>query len=481
MNERKEPMNKSKRIISILLAVTICMASYCGLGSGIRDKQVTPAEYAQSFIDAVAPEQDLQTAETVEIYNEEDLLSGFCVSLTKDLAPHGYVVIRFQKDENGKTVPVVAEYSPEEGVENIYNEILKDDRQELPKTARVMALSVQNKKMYSISPNEYSVPVQENGEIKYANFMSDKVSEQEFEAQKEARKQQKELEKEQKKEQKKANKQDKTAAPALLNAPSGSENAEEAADASASIPTSGDGQADSSVDNVAEIEYVAWPSTPVMDEDIFFDDLYPGLPFEIYTVPNYITNYASEKTIRDNTASYCCADMVSANMMHYFSNQGYRHLFTSTDQTYLWFWNATMTPDKIYDYGEDGSALGRVTATHAYTTIKNYLTDKGYTPIMYYHDNLKNETQMAHLRNEFLLGKPCYFRYDYLLGAAPGSVSTSHAILGLGYIIGDGGTYLVVNDSRHSYIRYFNLYGFNSEIESLSGFSVKIAEQPGVK
>lgn len=476
MNERKEPMNKSKRIISILLAVTICMASYCGLGSGIRDKQVTPAEYAQSFIDAVAPEQDLQTAEIVEIYNEEDLLSGFCVSLTKDLAPHGYVVIRFQKDENGKTVPVVAEYSPEEGVENIYNEIVEDDRQELPKAARVMALSVQNKKMYSISPNEYSVPVQENGEIKYANFMSDKVSEQEFEAQKEARKQQKE--------QEQADKLDKAAAPALLNARSGSEIASskvEAVDASASIPTSGEGHADSSVDNVAEIEYVAWPSNPVMDEDIFFDDLYPGLPFEIYTVPNYITTYASKKIILDHTASYCCTDVASANMMHYFSNQGYRNLFTSTDQTYLWFWNATMTPDKIYDYGEDGSALGQVAATAAYTAIENYLKNKGYTPMMYFHDNLKNETQMAHLRNEFLQGKPCYFEYGYWLGAAPGSARKEHVILGLGYIIGDGGTYLVVNDSWHSYIRYFNLYGFYSEITDLYGFSVKIAEQPSIK
>lgn len=480
MNERKEPMNKSKRIISILLAVTICMASYCGLGSGIRDKQVTPAEYAQSFIDAVAPEQDLQTAEIVEIYNEEDLLSGFCVSLTKDLAPHGYVVIRFQKDENGKTVPVVAEYSPEEGVENIYNEILKDDRQELPKTAKVMALSVQNKKMYSISPNEYSVPVQENGEMKYANFMSDKVSEQEFEAQKEARKQQKKLEKEQKKEQKKANKQDKTAAPALLNAPSGSENAEEAADASASIPTSGEGQADSSVDNVAEIEYVPWSDGSIMNKDIFFDTLYPGLPFEMYTVPNYITDYICEETLSTNTKRYCCADVVAANLMHYFSNQGYRNLFSSDDQTFLWFWNATMAPDKIYGY-EDGAALGRVQPTAEYTAIQNYLKNKGYTPMMYYHDNLKNETQMAHLRNELILGKPCYFGYTYRYGAEPGAYEDGHAILGLGYIIGSGGTYLVVNDSWHSYIRYFNLYGFYSEIQAMYGFSVKIAEQPDVK
>ena len=83
-------MKRTKRIISFLVAFSICVASYCSMGAGNSQVGVTPAEYVQSFMNTTDPDKKLLAGETIEIYDENDEMSGFCVSLTKDGgAAHG--------------------------------------------------------------------------------------------------------------------------------------------------------------------------------------------------------------------------------------------------------------------------------------------------------------------------------------------------------------------------------------------------------
>ena len=75
-------MKKTTRFMYLLLALIIsCSSLRLVYANDGYKHNITPAEYAKSFIDIVTTENDLTADEIIEIYDENENLSGYCVSL----------------------------------------------------------------------------------------------------------------------------------------------------------------------------------------------------------------------------------------------------------------------------------------------------------------------------------------------------------------------------------------------------------------
>ena len=121
--------------------------------------------YIQSFIDVVEPDGNFSTGETVDIYNEDDLHSGYCVELQRNSQPSGYAVIRF--DEQG---PIISEFVTESNVENIYDEIAKKGNDNLQ--------NPDQKIIYSYGINEYIIEQKRNGEEIFLDLSGQELNEE---------------------------------------------------------------------------------------------------------------------------------------------------------------------------------------------------------------------------------------------------------------------------------------------------------------
>lgn len=134
---------KTFSLISIFLVVIMLFSTmpFTAFAKG-DDNKINIAKYAISFVNSIYGESKLKTSDVIEIINEDDALSGYCVNIVNNSNPNGYVVVKFSNNE-----PVVSEFSIKSGVENPYTEIIeKSDH-------------VQSNKMtyYSIGPNEYHI------------------------------------------------------------------------------------------------------------------------------------------------------------------------------------------------------------------------------------------------------------------------------------------------------------------------------------
>ena len=147
----------------------------------------------------VAADKGLTAYESIQIYDEEDLLSGFCVSLKKNETPSGYVVIKFTQDGE----PVVSEYAVDENMEDVYDEI--EQTVEKTKGKKPKKKNKEEKKLYSFTPNDYFISANEGNNETFFDNTGKEMSKEDFKAfKKEMKKQKKEMlkiKKEQKKEE----------------------------------------------------------------------------------------------------------------------------------------------------------------------------------------------------------------------------------------------------------------------------------------
>ncbi len=99
------------------------------------------AEYAISFVDVVYENPGLESGDVISFYDENDVLSGYCVDILDDGQPNGYVVIKFLDGEQ-----TVSEFAIEPGIENPYDQIAEDEN-----------ISLEDVTYYSVGPTDYQI------------------------------------------------------------------------------------------------------------------------------------------------------------------------------------------------------------------------------------------------------------------------------------------------------------------------------------
>jgi len=166
-----------KRISALFTTVAVILSLFSSAAATKESKGITGVEFAQLFIDNCYNDvNDLTTNETIQsrlivgesinIYNENDELIGFCMDLQRDQQPSGYIVVKFT--DKG---PMIEEFVTEIGALNLYNNIVEKSK---------LAVQTADKKLYGFGPMEYYVPVQEQGETIYTDYATQKYTQTEF-------------------------------------------------------------------------------------------------------------------------------------------------------------------------------------------------------------------------------------------------------------------------------------------------------------
>lgn len=436
-------MKRTKRIISFLVAFSICVASYCSMGAGNSQVGVTPAEYVQSFMNTTDPDKKLLAGETIEIYDENDELSGFCVSLTKDGGANGYVVIKFYEDEDGAVKPVVSEFCSEQGVENIYQEIVQDERQEITPAAEAAALNRQEKKIYSLGPNEYSVEVTQDGEPVYANYTAPLMTKEEFKEQKKIAKERKKLAKQKQKEQRAAAKAQKKVEKTAVQQAEG-----------------------------PSIVYTAAPPTFDNAGKVLVDK-YSGSVNSQNSIPSPNLNYIVQADTETFMNSFACGVVAGLNLLYYYDSHGYPNMFSDLSTMYDVYsdlWNKSNTKvNKI----NNGIKYGTTINTDLYKAIKSVVESKGYALS---YDHYWFDHWFSDYVRDINADKPILVLYNYINAEHK---EDGHFVLAVGYVRTSQADYLQVQDTWHRELRYMNFSGFS--YESVTGCSFNMLSMPSYK
>ena len=146
---------KRKILLLVLFAfLYIGLTSHANVyaDENIREKNVeNVAKYALSFVNAICGEKGLTSGEVLEIKDETDSLSGYCIDILDHQTSYGYVIVKFSDN-----VPVVSEYCIEKGAKNPYEILIINNK--LNRGSDLL--------YYSIGLNEYQVYSSQN-EVMY--------------------------------------------------------------------------------------------------------------------------------------------------------------------------------------------------------------------------------------------------------------------------------------------------------------------------
>lgn len=113
-----------KKFFAVLLIFVICL-SLCipyriyADENMRKENKSNVAKYALEFVESLYTEKGYETANVIEILNESDCLSGYCIDIVYCDSPSGYVIVKFSENQ-----PVVSEFCIEVGAENPF-EIIK--------------------------------------------------------------------------------------------------------------------------------------------------------------------------------------------------------------------------------------------------------------------------------------------------------------------------------------------------------------------
>ena len=201
-----------KKLFSLLLAGVILASSFSSVSATTEEASfksgITVTKFAQGFIDSVNPDKNLSTGEVIKVYNEDELLSGFCVSLYQEEQPSGYVVIKNTVDG-----PTISEFATELGMKNIYSELYEGYYHDHAEVSQENATILNHqgntdKKLYSFGPNEYMISVKniEKGQTdtQYYDYIGQTLDQTTFEQSKLSAKQLKKQAKEEQKQKREA-------------------------------------------------------------------------------------------------------------------------------------------------------------------------------------------------------------------------------------------------------------------------------------
>lgn len=340
--------------------------------------------------------------ETVEIYNEDGLLSGFCVSLERDNQPSGYVVIQFNANE-----PVISEYTTDENAKNIYDEILKTTNR---------ADTQSEKKIYSFLPNEYVIPQNENGQEIYVGFSGEILDADAFELSKEDAKEIKAYMRDAERAERETRNQSKT--------------------------RQNQNEAKAEIGIIYEPLSVQTRGGKYDHSSVFFSDSYSGTVSASKNIPGYnsFTIYGSDD-VDGFTKEYACSVVAMLNLVSYVSSNGYNGAFLNN--------SANDTYTKLYE-------LAGTTGSSTYSDkIKPALVN-------YFKGNTRHRcsvdeywfTYYSDFTRDLNNNKPCMIGVSY---NKPGGGESGHQVFVVGYVQTSTDNYLRVTDGwDNTKTRYFN-------------------------
>lgn len=376
--------------------------------------------YVQSFIDVVEPDGNFSTGETIDIYNEEDLHSGYCVELQRSSQPSGYAVIRF--DEHG---PIISEFVTESNVENIYDEIAKKGNNS--------SQNPNQKIIYSYGINEYIIKQERNGEEIFLDLSGQELSAEEASEKKEDAKH---LKAQMKKKQ--ATEISTTRISAMNNERSG-----------------------------------IYSSTPIDSAgDCIFDEYYnkdeeDDPLIDVVVIPDFAAyDIYTQKESEQNVGRFACSVMAILNLISYVHSHHLTNAFYggSPWSTFNLVWDLTGT---TVSYESNGYEYGFTPYINQKGAIQNYFNN--YTS----YECTVDEFWLIRSFDVFVQNiddeHPCIL--DYYYTKADGT-DGGHSVFVKGYLLTSNDNFLVVDDGWRSYPRFLNFSGYT--FNDITGRAISI-------
>lgn len=412
-----------KRIVCISLVVSIVFASQIFFQAKAAEEIIDARRYAQLFIEQTSDNSMLSTDEVIPIYDENDMLSGFSVSLLCNDESSGYVVIKFTEDR-----PVVTEFTTELGVKNLYYEIAD-------KTNRELVLG--ERSLHSFDTNDYIISCSDYTNTSYYNCCGKKLTIQEYKKIKNSKK----------------NKNHDLKLHSQLNYQANIEADEKLSLVSASTYNT------SIVDgNSCIIDYDKF--IKLSGDTMSYGFLNNHLGFHVY----------SESEVEQLTQKYACQVVSMLNITSYFKANGYTNAFVnnSAEETFNDLWDYSCTD--VYD--DTGNITYGQTNFENYRGLVNYYESVGYNAEV----DMYWLTSFSDFKRDIDNNKPCFFSYS----AQFNSELSGHAVAVYGYIERTAENYLLVADGWNDYLRYLN-FDANYRFMSKRGGSVNITSAPTYK
>ncbi len=385
---------------------------------------VTAVEFAQGFIDEYEPDKHLIAGESINIYNDNDMVIGFCIDLLKDGEPSGYVVIKLTEEG-----PIVEEFAVEEGTPNLYDSITSK-----APVSRSVAMNAE-KKLYGFGPTEYVVPMQESGETVYIDYTGEKLSEKDY--------------------------GEKVEFFYEVQGITAEERSVEKGLTYACEAVLGNADAESAD---------AFTGAYVDGYDVICTRNEFLTNKGETTSSNFLRGYAKGKIYDDDTfikmGKYACAPVAMTNLASYFLSNGYPMAFirSSEWETFNRFWTLSET----VVIGVSGNTqYGGTAIVKQADALKAYFKERGYSVTVSEFPSTTASPFKSHLKTN----NPCLFDYiTYFNGKKSG-----HTVFVMGYIETTKSDYLYVADGWNSSGRYLNI---SSSFMSTSGRSVHMNTAP---
>ena len=422
-------MKKFRTVFVVLtLVCSLFMNSFAYMPSDVQsyDEGVTAIEFAQGFIDGIEPNKDFVAGESINIYDQNDMLIGFCIDLFKDEEPSGYVVIKLT--EAG---PVVEEFATEAGVSNLYDCIADSDT-----TSEEFA----DKKLYGFGPMEYVVPKEADGETVYIDNTGEKFTEEEYDFIVE------EWEQEQ----------------ALSVEENGSETISSYTYEEVNF------QEDEGINDPETATSIVDGYSVICSYETFLAN--KGTTTSYNSLPGYLRNTVyGQSDFTNATGRYACSVVALTNMVSYFQNNGYSRALINKKirDTFNSLWTLTETS---VTHTNNGISYGGTVISKQAGAIETYFSQRGYNVTVDEYTSVSFSNYMRDIN----ANKPCIFDYGAIFNGKAGG----HSVFVVGYSQTTGPDYLLVEDGWSNYYRYLN---FDSNFSFKYGRSVKMNSSPGYK
>lgn len=389
-------MKKTTRFMYLLLALIIsCSSLRLVYANDGYKHNITPAEYAKSFIDIVTPENDLTADEIIEIYDENENLSGYCVSLYDNNLENGYVVIKFSNNN-----PVISEYSIGKGVKNIYYNIAEKVDEDISGEVEPSG----EKKIYSFEPNNYNVGfLSKDNEVIIGSYEEKIETTREFKEYKEISKQRnREI-----KENYIAKNKNQTTADEELTLYEGVSDEKSAS-------------------------------------SVIFDSLTGRIISRGCIDDGASIAYFSQDDIIHGTGRYACSVVALTNLMLYFDLTGKDMMPLGMADTFNTLWQYSQTTCHEI---KNGVELGGTDPDKKGPAAKRYIEEQGYNCTITSYDFPDiSETTFNLMKTHINNNRPLLIGYNH--------GNEGHAVLGVGFIKLDNGLYFGVADGWNREVRY---------------------------
>ena len=488
----------NKRITALFLAGVMSVSAFHSVAAAKTDEPVketyTIEEATQGFIDAVEPEKNLTAGESVPILNEDELLSGFCVSLYAGEQPSGYVVIKNTTDGVR-----VSEFATELGVENLYAQLMdrpaaKEIRQ-AASPAAAQAAEETEKVIYSFDTLDYKVAAEGTSDSEQAVFVdydNQRLDKQAFKEAKAAAKEQKKQAKEERKKQKEELK-------ALKKAKKEQEKADKKA--AKTLPYAGQEidlsqvtveqieEAQQALETQAEYVPFAQTSSDVVDgyKAVIDYNTFVNIAKETKK-SNFLSNVFNYKImtqpyVYEHMGKYACAVVAMTNAFSWLKANGYEKILKNNSyvDTYNALWDYSETTFNKDENGNEttsgsthvstqGPAMERLAKEQGY----KYASTDGYWLVLY-----------SDFKRDINQNLPCFFVY----GAAN---NFCHEVFVTGYIETETQNFLYVASGwltyedvpgadEHDFKFYHRYIDLKQKFDGISGFSFHIGSNPDYK